>query len=1088
MRYLDKPVTVRGGIWRVSLLFFVFIFIPAALAQQRTGTINGRVMDGQGRTIAGVQVTATRVKTATVRTAFTDSAGWYTLALLPVGHYRLGFQARGFSRHLTGTLRLNVQQTLTVNMTLNLHGLRQNVTVTTDAARLDLSNASLGQVVGRRQIADLPLDGRDFTQLGLLQPGVVPITTGVVAAGGGLRNGEPYEVNGQRPESNDFLMDGFENINIVDGGLLMQPPLDALEQFRIITGNGTAAFGNDIGSATEIITRAGGNQWHGSLYDYLRNTALDARNFFTPAVQPYRQNQFGGTLGGPLLRNRTFIFLYYEGLRNRQGETEAATVPTPLERQGNFSQSGQPLIDYETGQPVPNNTLSSINPIAAKLLSFYPAGNLNPSLFNTTQMLVNNAGQYGLRLDQNWSASDHLFIKAMMNEANEVDPLSPIGANVPGFPVEQYDHADNISLEETHIFSPSLLGVARLEYVRNHFDAGQDINHISPQSFGFQIMPTLAGAAGLPYLSVAGMATIGDPITGPRDTVQNSFREAYSLSWVRGAHQASAGVDFGQDEANGFLAIAPNGFYVFSNFPYSIPFANFLAGAPVVFMQGGGDLYRGMRGRSMHAYIEDKWHLRSNLTASMGLRYELDYPYTEIRNRQNIWAPGQQSQVFPHAPAGMLYPGDPGVPPGLINTDYHALAPRLGLSWDPFGGGRWLVSAAYGIFFDPYLNGAEGLLQDTVGAPPYVQIPQVVLPSFASPLPPDAFAPGFSTPMTLLTVSRNLTRPYAQQWNLRIQHSLGVNWLASIAYVGNEGTHLPRFQEGNPAVYVPGKSTEQNVNQRRLYSGCTLAQPSGCIYGSSGLISTIANSSYNAFEAELGRHFSRNLAVQFSYTFSKALDDASSFNLGGAGSGGMAGENDLAQNPFDLKAEYGRSLFDARHRLAMNYIWQLPAAAWARPLLRDWSVSGLVTLQSGMPFTVYDPNDVSLTGSAPEISGYSSNRPNLVGNPNQGPRTAAEWFNVSAFQALNPVTQAGQFGNEGRNVVQGPGYADWDFALLRTLQLGEFRSLQIRAEIFNLLNHPNFDLPNNEIGTPNFGAITQARSPRLVQLALRLHF
>lgn len=1064
-------------------------FPLAATAQVRTGTIAGQVLDPQGQAVRHARVQARQTGTGTVRTAHTSASGWYALPLLPVGSYRVTAQAPGFARARTSqALALSVAQTLTVNFRLQLRGVQQTVEVSAHSARLDVSVSSLGQVVERRQIATLPLDGRDFTQLGLLQPGVAPISPGVLQAGGGLRNGEPYEVNGMRPESNDFLIDGFENINVVDGGLLLRPPLDAIQQFRIITAGGAAAFGNDMGSTTDIITRAGTNQWHGSLYDYLRNTALDARNFFSPAVQPYRQNQFGGALGGPVRRDRTFFYFYYEGLRNAQGETEAATVPTALERQGNFSQSGQPLINYITGQPVANNTLTSINPVAARLLSEYPAANDGPALFSTTQTLTNNSNQFGLRLDQELGAGDHLFARAMVSNGAEVDPLSPIGANVPGFPVGQEDHALDLSLEETHMFSPNLIAVARLEYLRNHYIFAQSLNHTTPQSLGFQYASTLAAAAGPPYISVAGEATIGDTITGPADTVQDSWREGYTLSWVAGAHQASAGVDFGQDTASGYLAIAPNGFYVFSNFPYSIPFANFLAGDPVVFMQGGGDLSRQMLGRSIHAYAQDKWQLSNRIVLNAGLRYELDLPYTEAHNRQNIWAPGEQSQIYPSAPPGILYPGDPGVPVGLIPTDFHALAPRLGLSWDPTGSGRSVVSAAYGIFYDPYLNGAEGLLQDTVGAPPFVKIPQVQLPNFASPLPPDAFAPGFVTPMTLLTVDRNMTRPYAQEWNLRVQHSFGANWIASLAYVGNEGTHLPRFVEGDPARYIPGQSSEQNVDQRRLYSGCTLAQPNGCNYGSSGLISTIANSSYNAFEVELDRHFAHGLALQFSYTFSKALDDASSFNLGGAGSAGVAGENDLAQDPFDLQAEYGRSLFDARHRLVMNYVWQLPTPAVVPAVLGGWTASGIITAQSGMPFTVYDPNDVSLTGSSPEISGYSSNRPDLIGNPNDGPQTAAEWFNVNAFQRLNPVTQAGQFGDEGRNVVTGPGLAEWDFSLLRTIALRESRTLQFRAEIFNLFNHPNFDLPNNMIGTPNFGAITEARDPRLVQLALRFQF
>lgn len=1079
----------------LAVLFLAFV--PAALTQQTTGAIRGRVLDGAGRPVAGASIRAESVETGVVRAANSDRAGWYALTLLPVGHYQLQIAARGFRTDLHQVVALNVGETVTVDAQLRVKALQQAVTVAAQGAQLDLANTSLGQTVGRRQMAILPLNGRDFTQLGLLQPGVVPVTPGLLQAAGGMRDGEAYAVNGQRPESNNFLIDGIGNVNAVDGGLVMRPPLDAIEEFRIITNSGGAEFGGNTGSTTDIITRSGTNQWHGSLYDYLRNDAFDARNFFASTVEPLKQNQFGGTVGGPIRRNHTFVFGYYEGLRNRQGETTAATVPTPLERQGDFSQTTdpstgqvQPLINYMTGQPVPGNKLTSINPIAANLLQFYPLGNVSPSLYNSTQVRTDNNGQYGLKLDQYFSNRDHLFVRGMLDRAQVVDPLSPIGANVPGFPVGQDVRASGVSLEETHVYSPAWITVAKLAYLRNLLDYDEHMNHTSLSSLGFQYDPTLASAAGPPFLNIAGMGTVGDPITGPRHSVQNTFSGAYTVSWVAGAHHASAGVETSYDQINALQGIASNGFFVFANFPYSNPLANFLTGQPVFFMQGRGDLARYLRGHSLSSFVQDSWRVRPRLTLNLGLRYELLVPYTELHDRQNLWVPGAHSVVHPEAPEGLLYPGDPGVPRGLVKTDTKAFAPRIGLSWDATGNGTWVISSAYGIFYDPFTNGTGGPLQDPIGAPPWFQVSQINLPNFANPVgQATQFTPGYVTPMTLLSVDRNLTLPYAQDWNLRIEHTFGGAWTADLGYVGTKGTHLPRFVEGNPAVYMPGVSTEANVDQRRIASGCTLGQ-SNCIYSSVGLMSSIANSSYHALQAELNRHFAHGVSMQLAYTWSKTLDDASSFNIAGSSAQSIAGENDLAQNPFNLAAERGRSLFDAEHRLVYNYQWRLPSPAGAllNRVLGGWTMAGIVTLQSGTPFTVYDPNDVSLTGSAPEISGSSSNRPNLVGNPNTGPHTPGQWFNLQAFQALNPVTQAGQFGTAGRNIVQGPGYANWDFSLLKSITLSERQSVQFRAELFNILNHPNFELPNNQIGTPNFGRITQAGPPRLVQFALKYFF
>jgi len=411
-----------------------------------------------------------------------------------------------------------------------------------------------------------------------------------------------------------------------------------------------------------------------------------------------------------------------------------------------------------------------------------------------------------------------------------------------------------------------------------------------------------------------------------------------------------------------------------------------------------------------------------------------------------------------------------------------------------------LITSTYSIFYEPYYTGQGGPLQAPISAPPFLGTPQVSLPDFADPFNGKPPAVGtFSTPLTNLTLSPTLTLPYAQDWDLNLQQSFGSDWLFEIGYVGTKGTHLPRFIEANPAVFVPGTvngqpiSNSSNADQRRLYSGCTLANPpSSCQFSSTGEIASIANSSYNALEASMRKRFSHGLSFLVSYTWSKTIDDVSSFNITGSAAKPVAGENDLAQDPFNLAAERGLSLFDARNRFVGSYVWALPfwnqPQNWYQRGLGGWQLDGIATLMSGTPFTVFDSNDVAAQGSAPEITGFSAQRPNLVGNPNIGPRAVNAWLNPGAFQRLDPTANAGQFGTEGRNVNVGPAYADWDFGVLKNFRVTESSKIQFRAELFNILNRTNFRLPDSDISSPTFNYILAASAPRQVQFALKFMY
>jgi len=1115
----------------LNCLILTFALSFTAAAQQISGSIRGTVVDPASAAVAGAAISAMQIETGLTRDAVSDRTGGYVLLELPVGHYRLQVSAKGFQSYIQQGIVLDVNSTATVPVRLTVGTETQKVEVQADAQLIQTTITGMGETVNERDVLELPLNGRNFSQLGLLQPGVAPMTPGLAEAGGSLRDGQAYAVNGQRPESNNFLIDGANNFNGVDGGFVLKPPVDAITEFKILTHNANAEFGSALGSTTNVITRSGTNDFHGSLWEFLRNDAFDATNYFASKTEPLKQNQFGGRFGGPVFKDKTFFFGYYEGFRNHQGETIGSTVPSVAERGGDFSalcQSGftengfcmdtdgqgnevHQLFNVFLNTPYPFNQLPltppDTSPLSLGLLSLFPLPNTGSNVFTSTQVFTQSNNQFGLRLDHQLSKGDTLNFRYAFADGSQFNPIPTSGASVPGFPVGQEQRAQNFVATETHTFTPAMIGVLRFSFLRNKFLYGERTNHTTPESLGFQYQPSLDLAVGPPFIQVNGYTTVGDPITGPRNTFENAYDYNGSLSWVRGRHELKFGGGFDHTHVNMLQGIATNGFFVFVPFPdVADAFASFLFGQPVFFLQGRGDFSRGINGHAFNSYAQDTYKVTSRLTLNVGLRYEMPSPYTEIHNRQTLWIPGRQSTVMPTAPTGLLYPGDPGVPGGLIPTFRKGLAPRIGVALDPTGSGKWLVTSAYGLFYEPYYTGQGGPLQSPISAPPYLQTAQISTPNFADPFngePPPAGS--FATPLTNLTLAPNLPLPYSQDWDLNVQHSFGSDLLLQVGYVGTKGTKLPRFIEGNPAIYVPGVdegtgqplSTSGNADQRRLYSGCTLANdPSTCVYSSTGLIAGIANSSYNALEASLRKRFSHGMAFLVSYTFSKSIDDASSFNMTGSAAKPVAGENDLAQDPFNLAAERGRSLFDSRQRLVLSYQWAIPLwrhpQGWYQHILGAWQVNGIATVMTGTPFTVFDSNDVSEQGGAPEITGFSANRPNLVTgqNPNAGPKSTAAWLNANAFQRItpDPNSPVQQFGTAGRNIAQGPSYADWDFSAFKSIPVTEGKEFQFRAEFFNLLNHTNFRLPDSDISSPTFNHILAAQSPRLIQLALKFQF
>jgi hypothetical protein len=1086
-----------------NVLLLLVIFCAALGAQDTVGILEGSIRDPASATVTNAEVAIKNAQTGLTLTVHSAHDGSFHFSNIPVGEYSLSVTAAGFAAFSIPSIRIDVDRDVRIPIKLEIASAHSEVSVVGASSLIDVGTA-VGNVVSAREATDLPLNGRNFTQLGLLQPGVAPMTSGLLQAGGIVRSQQAYGVNGQAPESNNYLLDGMTNVDSVNGAFAIRTPVDAISEFRVLTLNAPAEYGQTAGATTTVVTKSGSNQFHGDLYEFIRNDAFDARNFFAITTEPLHQNQFGATIGGPIRKNKDFFFAYYEGYRNVQGETQAAIVPTAAQRTGDFSglvdpNTGQqvPLINEFTGQQFPNNTIPSflLNPISLKAEGLLPLPNIGTNVFSSTQNLNQSYNQGGARYDHYFDNGDRLFGRYAASSLNTLDPLPIAGSGVPGFPVANSITTNSATISEVHAFSPTTVQTVQIAFFRNVFINGQATNHTPGSDLGFEYQPTLAANAGTPYMIISGYTNLGNPITGPQNTYQNDYQGSYSLSTTRGSHSLKFGGGLDRQQINLLLGIATNGFFVFAPFPVSDSFASFLVGQPVVFFQGGGDFNRGLRKWIGSLYAQDEWRVSPHLTLNYGLRWEVNTPYVDIRNRMNAWAPGQQSKVMPDAPAGLLFPGDPGIPDGIAAIDWKELMPRVGLAWDPLGTGKTVVRAGYGIFYDGFTNGVGGPLQAPVSALPWTEAYQLPGPglNFADPYngaTPPFVNQQFVKPATILTIQSGMLPPYVQNWYFSVQQALKGNYVLDIRYVGAKGTHIPRFIEANPAIYGPG-ATAQNADQRRPYAGCP-ADGGPCTFASVGLIADEAVSSYNALQVSLQKQFTKNLSFLASYWWSKSLDDISSLNVSGSAPTTVAGETDLAQNPFNLKAEYGPSLFDATNRFVFSGTYALPtwagASRAAGVFVNGWQFNTIINLATGTPFTVYDSANVALQGTAPEITGFFSSRPNAISDPNAGPHTPSQWVSRSAFQQLNPETQAGQFGNEGRNIVRGPGIETVDLSLFKNFNLSESLRLQFRAECFNLLNHANLGLPVNDLQSPAFGQILQSGQPRLFQFALKLMF
>jgi hypothetical protein len=1067
---------------------------PPACAQSATASLRGVVTDATNAVVPGSEVVITSTDTARQHAQRSDSHGEFSFQELFIGDYRVEVRSPGFATWVNAHIHLDVGNQSQISVQLVPASTQQTIEVSAQAARLQTNEIAQGAVVSEREIASLPLNGRNFAQLGILQPGVRPISSSLVVQGGFRRAGQNYVVNGQRPESNNFLVDGMRDINRMDAGYAFRPPADSIAEFRIITATAPAEFGGTNGGITTIVTRSGTNMLHGTLYEFFRNDVLNANNYFAPRKEALKQNQFGVTVGGPILHDRLYFFSYYEGLRNIQDVTHGVVVPTTAERNGDFS-ADAPILLNATRTAFGNNLSGQISPITAHYLPFFPTPNsaYNPHLAQTTNKSEYTSDQGGAKVDWLLGNANVLSARYSYSTLYNYNPYSELGADVPGFPVGNYTNTHLGGLTETHTFSPRTALTANVSFFQNHILLDKRFSGFSPQAFGFGYASTLPAANGAPLIMTEGYSNVGDPIINPRDSTQNDFAFSANVAHTQGKHVTSFGGQFRRTDINGYQANFAAGAFTFTVQGYTNnSMANFLLGRPDIFTQAGGDFTRDIRGWELGAYAQDEFRVSSRLTLNYGVRYEITTPFRDIHNRMMAFTPGEQSTVIPTAPKGLLFPGDAGVPDTITPIFKSDWAPRIGFAWDPRGNSRTVIRSAYGIFYDELLNGIGMPFRATSAA-----LPQTVVRTltgainYAGPVATvsNPFAPGqFALPASTFTLDRHLLPPYTQDWNLTIDQSLGGQVL-SIAYIGAKGTRLPRLVEANPAVYQPG-ATLANSGRRRIYSGCTLTTGT-CSLGTAGIVQGNANSSFQSAQVFLSRRGTPDLNYTFTYTFSKDLGYSSSLHLSGPAPMLITGELDVPQNNLDLKSEYGRSAFDSRHRFVASVIYAFPFAhgftGVSRVLLDGWQFTALLAINSGTPFTVYDSANVSLQAPHPGVSGMFGDRPNVLRNPNKGaPHTVSQWVSPSAFQRLDPVANAGQFGNEQRNSNDGPGFGSLDASLSKSFAIMEKTRLQFRAEAFNVTNRTNLVLPVDDMNSPAFGQITEAQSPRIFQFALKV--
>jgi len=1175
----------------IRFVCFAFVLPATALWASVSGSISGTVKDPSGRVIANAHVSANEMSTGLSYQAHTDSKGHYSFPVLPVGRYVLDVDASGFGNYERKEIVLDTNAALTLDASLEVGGVSQNLTVTDNTLHVETTSTQLGQVITGRQMASVPLDGRSYTDLLSLQPGVAPQTaitdTTVQDVGAtilnpsGTLNPGNQSVNGQRETANYFSVNGSDVEEDVNAGTAVIPNLDAIAEFRIVTSNFDAEYGEYSGGQISVITKSGTNGLHGNAFDFLRNTDLDARNYFSPTRGAFRQNQFGGTVGGPIRRDKLFYFLDYQGTRQTMGvDTGIIAVPSNADRAGNLSDlttgsEGNQLsglvsgpyfaniltqkLGYQVvaGEPYylsgctssstcvfPNAVIpqSAWSVPAQRMLQYIPAPNTPEGTFATSsynQTVRDDKAGARIDWDTRWGLiSGYYFIDDF--DLGTPYPVAQSGSSVPGFSALTTGRAQLLTLGDTKSFGATMVNEFRLSFLRDTTNLGQPIGGlgVTLASQGFvnangtdSIVALDPKGQSVENLNFNGYSTG----TAANQLIQanNTYQASDNFSKVLGNHTLKFGGEFHADQVNAAPIAQFNGSFVFAGQETGVDFADFLVGVPSQYNQSQLNPFYD-RNKYVGVFAQDSWHATHSLTLNYGLRWDRIAPWSEKYNQISTFVPGARSVVFPGAPPGILYPGDPGIPNTLAPIDALDFSPRVGLAWSPDateGGlfrklvgapGTTSVRAAFGEFYTAIDATSIGVL--AANAPYGTTYSSPEPPLFATPFVGAADGANNGQPFPYKFAPLNSSRshpdanidwptyepisgipgydihnhtPYTEQWSLSIERQAGPKTVFDASYVGSE-THRQRVlvaeNPGNPALCLSlsrtsdvmfgtltcgafGEDTAYYPASGGVVNGTR--QQLGPSFGSNALQSDIGRANYNALELS-ARHTAGRLEFDAAYTYSKSMDLSS--NIG------------EEVNPFNPALSYAISSFDVKQNFVVSYDYQLPFDQLFQPnrLTRDWSLSGIAHISGGFPVTMINNGDNSLIGTNPNgVNNSSIDEPDYNGGPIHlgiDPRSnGSKYFNTSSF-SMNVL---GDPGTSKRRFFYGPGTQNYDMAIAKKLPFTESKSLLFRVEAFNVFNHTQFSGPqavDGNIGDTTFGQVINAAPPRILQGALKFSF
>ncbi len=1127
-----------------TALFLTALFCMKMRAQTVTATLSGTVEDAQDAVIGNASVTVTNQATGAVRKLQTDSGGRYEANALQPGPYTVSVEMPGFTSKVVNGITLNVGDVKDLPVILSLGSVNDTVSVTASESSIQTETSSNGQLIDNKQVVELPLANRQFYNLALLSPAAYqPAQNSTLGFRGGINIAGASEI------SNEFTVNGVYNNDMGTAQPSFRPSVEVIQEFRLLTGVYPAEYGQMSGGHVVIITKSGTNAFHGSAYEFLRNQVTDARNYFTQAgikAPSFKQNTFGGTIGGPILKDRAFFFFGYEGQRIRSAVTALASVPTQAMLAGTF-QTGETLYDPNTGNPlapvsgtpgaylynlptaIPSSSPINWNSVAAKAgqqiadLGFpaptlaTAANKLPGNNYNFNEIRSENSDTYTGRLDGKISDKDALNFSynAFMDPAFEPSNALCSSYVLPNFGCYTNQISTLINLTYQRIITPNLINNLTLGYQRlQQPRIQQDTTTIGASYSGlpggpYFTQPNYANNLGLPNTAITGYSTIGGATNLPQNRWDSHYQITDAVTWNHGAHTIKAGIDFLlaravnliTSDGRGAFSVSDANIYSLSGKSTRIgstgdSLADFLLGLTYTSTIGPTAANVYLNFQSQDFFVQDDWKIRPNLTLNLGLRYELDHP---------VYSPNNSISNFSLVQQQYVQVGQNGASNGLYSLDANNFAPRVGFAYQPLGNDKTTVKGAAGIFYNmPLLynqfltNGTQAPFRfvstytSVASSPGKVNTIQLstpfTIPNTSAPVPClTGTQTGCSPSQAALSIQSGYRTPYLTEWSLGVERALTKTIVLESTYFGSKGTKLPLSVPVNvidPATYtVATRAPRQSDRPLPNFSTVT----------SQG---TVTDSEFHSWQNSVKQSYANGVSFLFAYTYAKSID-------GGGGIGTGSNSSGTVQNVYNLRGDRGLSDFDVRHRIVFSSVALLPFGG-GKPYLNHglessifggFQISGIFSWQTGRPLTV---TDVSSNNS-----GYYENadRPNIVPgqNPNNGPKTVAEWFNTAAF-TLAPgfivkngvVTQVGQFGNAGRNIIEGPWYTDLDFTLAREFAIHEHVTGQLRAETFNVFNHPNFFNPlttGTQFGSgSSFGQLTQANTPRQMQFSLRILF